>query len=76
MTFLYWVTDPPIWYQTLILSLLGENKLGLDTEFGSERRLDLWINFFTIVWIVMEIVLGAALIFGSMEWYDYSHPKV
>ena len=75
-TLLYKITDPPIWYQTIVLSLIGEQKLGLNTDFKSERNLDLWINFFTIVWILLIIVLVASLIYGSVEWYDYSHPKV
>ena len=56
MTFLYWILDPPIWYQNMILSLIGEQKLGLEADFASENHLAGWITFFTIVWILLEVV--------------------
>jgi len=70
-----WI-DPPIWYQTLILSLLGEQKLGLDTEFGSERRLDLWITFFTLIWVLIQIIVWSAVGIGLVLWYENSHPHI
>ena len=60
---------PPIWYQTAVLSLLGEDTLGLDSHFGSQHNLDLWITFFTIVWVLLEIALLGGVLSAVAVWW-------
>lgn len=73
---LYKILDPPIWYQNAILSLLGEQKLGLEADFGSERHLGAYITLFTLLWILFEITVIAGVLIVLVLWYENSHPTI